>query len=260
MVLPHHESFESFCLDTDFLHEVGVDEWNENLTYWTDEHNKVKTNVKHKVVLKYDDYAQKLESKLMERLTVQYMNYELSQGTHPNKTLQQLYDKVEAVKLKKSKTWFLTVSFDDEKFNENNLHDLSKAMNKLQSSTWLTSESNFSWQIEQRNNCDDEGYRGFHIHATFSSSMCKSRMIDSISRGVLGKYIQGREYVDLRRDNGNVTVNYLGTPKKDIKKLLKQVKDQELQRRCSGSLVVELRSEDLDRINEYRKQLKAGHN
>ena len=262
MSVPKHETFEQFVADANFLHEAGVDAWSEQMKIWTQQHENIKTGNNHKVVLKYEDYATKLESKLMERLTQQYMTYQLSKGIHSNPTLQNLYNKVQQTKSDKLKRWFLTISFDDKKINENKLDVLSKAMIKFQKKEWLDPDtSEFKWVIEQRNEPDElgqPGYSGFHIHCTYKTATCESTQKTSITRGVLASFFEGKRFVKLVKDNGKVNDNYMGVPKKEIHKLIKQVKDREIQKRCSGSEVVEFNDKDLERIKEYIELKKNG--
>lgn len=239
MTIPHHQTHEEFLNDHEFKRKCDDFILDQNYKYWDRRHDDIKAGRNHKVILPYNTYAERLESRLMERMTLEYMKYELQQGKHKNPILQDLHDKLESIRPKNNNSWLLTVSFSPELFDESKLLDLSLIMNKIQNNKkWLDDDSDFKWQVEQRNSPDQEGYAGFHIHCTFKSKFCKSRLLTTIQRGALKKFILDKNFIDLKKDNGKVNDNYMGVLKKDKNKLLKQIKDREIQLMCPGSLVV----------------------
>jgi hypothetical protein len=271
----YHSTHEEFTADEAFARRASDDEFKLHLDYWKYQHKLIESGKNHEVKLNYNEYSKRLESKLMERYTIQYMNYELSKGIHKNPILQDIYDKVQATKTKKGNKWFLTVSFDPAKFDHHQLDRLSKDMIKFQNKVWLGKDAHFKWQIEQRNNEDEEGYSGYHIHCTYHSNECFSNMMKCIQTGIMKNYIaekkkkiiieNGKEvevepkynnFITLVKDDGRVDENYMECHKKDVRKLRKQVKDRELQLLCPGSLVVpELTPEDWQLIEDYKESL-----
>lgn len=259
----YHSTYEEFQADVAFARRASDDEFKLHKDYWKYQHKLIETGKNHEVKLKAEEYSKRLESKLMERYTLQYMNYELSKGIHKNPILQDMYDKVQATKTKKGNKWFLTISFDPAKFDHHQLDKLSKDMIKFQDKVWLDKDAHFRWQIEQRNNEDEEGYSGFHIHCTYHSSECFSNQMKCIQTGIMKNYIGEKpkevkynNFITLKKDDGRVDDNYMECHKKDVRKLRKQVKDRELQLLCPGSLVVpELTSEDWQLIEDYKKSL-----
>lgn len=255
MSVPFHSTYEEYRADIEWHRKADDFDSKQNRDYWNRQFSLIECGKNHQVKLSHEEYEKRLESKLMERYTVEYMKYQLSQGIHRNPILQDLYDKLESVKPKDKNLWFVTVSFSPDKFNESNLLDLSLIMRKIQNNKkWLDDESNFRWQVEQRNNEDQEGYSGFHIHCTFKSTLCKSRLKTTIARGALKKFIDAENFVDVKKNkNGKVDDNYMECLKKDVNKLRKQVKDREIQLRCPGSLVVpELTAEDWKKIEDHK--------
>lgn len=271
-----HQTFEEFRADEVWAKSADPHEFKLNCDYWRRQFDLIESGRNHQVKMNYTEYSKRLESKVMERLAIQYMNYELSKGIHSNPQLQEIYDKVQATKTKKGNKWFLTVSFDPAKFDHHQLDRLSKDMIKFQNKVWLGKDANFKWQIEQRNNEDEEGYSGFHIHCTYHSTECFSNMMKSIETGIMKHYIaekkkkiiiieNGKEvevepkynnFITLKKDDGRVDENYMECHKKDVRKLRKQVKDRELQLLCPGSLVVpELTSDDWKLIEDYKQSL-----
>jgi hypothetical protein len=240
MQIPHHDTYEDFKNDFEWARKCDDYEMTSNIKYWRDQHENIKAGRNHKVILPYGEYADRLESRLMERMTLEYMKYELSQNKHKNPILQDLYNVLESVRPKDGKLYLMTVSFSPKLFDESKLLDLSRIMNRLKKNThWLDTEDyEFKWQVEQRNNPDQDGYSGFHVHCTFKGKQSKSRIKTTIFRGALGKYIEAENFVDIKPQNGKVNENYMGVLKKDKNKLLKQIKDREIQLMCPGSLVV----------------------
>jgi hypothetical protein len=270
-----HSTYQEYMADHEFRTRGDEVELKENREYWKKQLSLIETGRNHEVKMDYTEYSKRLESKVMERLAIQYMNYELSKGIHSNPQLQEIYDKVQATKTKKGNKWFLTVSFDPAKFDHHQLDRLSKDMIKFQNKVWLGKDANFKWQIEQRNNEDEEGYSGYHIHCTYHSTECFSNQMKCIQTGIMKNYIgekkkkiiivNGKEvevepkynnFITLVKDDGRVDENYMECHKKDVRKLRKQVKDRELQLQCPGSLVVpELTSEDWELIEEYKRTI-----
>lgn len=128
------------------------------------------------------------------------------------------YNDIEQVKTSKKqvKKWFITISFDDSKFDPLNVE---KIMTDLLNKQYLKAD-HYWWCIEQRS--EDYNYYGFHVHLYIDNKKHqKSRLIDCVYCSVKN-FVGGKNEIDVRpvyTDNG--VINYMSgeKPEEKLKKV-----------------------------------------